>query len=318
MITDLPTSLDFQHAGLGFLNYSWDAAIELVRMGIYIGDPDNWRDGSELRMSAVFDVTNPDVADFWQSAQRHLATALALTQQGIELLLKAKISEVSPYLLLEGSWCKVPERDTAFADFRTIDSQDLIRVHNIVQSKRLPDDFKNRVNDLRQKRNKVFHSVDNRFEVTAKEVMFSIMDAVHHLVGERKWVSIRREAIESCPLTSMDNDSLDGTLAQEFAMVIKPFSPVDVHRFLGLKERGRRYLCYHCHRSSRDFDQMPDCRFAILNPNSSKSTSLYCFVCDEETRVKRTACRSEYCPGNVIEAEDRVCMTCGEDQSGPR
>jgi hypothetical protein len=301
MIIDVPTSNDFQQAGIGFLNHAWDAAIELVRLSLTFQDLDSW--GDEAR-------------DFWLSAQRPLATALALTQQGIELLLKARIAEVSPFLLLDSSWCKGHDQtDTPFSDFRTIDSQDLIRAHDTVQAKRLPDDFKNRINQLRKVRNAVFHTIDKRLQVTAKEVTFAILDAVHNLVAEMQWVSIRREAIQNSPLTAMADDYHHGILAQEFALIIDTFPPADVFRFVGLNKKQRRYLCYDCHRSCLDFDLPLKCSFAILRPNTPASTKLFCFVCGTETEVLRSPCSTGDCKGNVIHAEDDVCLTCWGDQS---
>ncbi|MCI0358588.1 MAG: hypothetical protein L0211_08900 [Planctomycetaceae bacterium] len=80
MITDVPTSDDFQQAGVGFLNLAWDTVYELAR------DSLNYQE---------WDYYGDEELEYWQAAQRPLATALALTQQGIELLLKAKIAEFS-------------------------------------------------------------------------------------------------------------------------------------------------------------------------------------------------------------------------------
>lgn len=162
MITDVPTADDFQQAGIGFLNLAWDAACELVRHSRYYQEFDYWGDEEQ---------------EYWNAAQRPLATALALTQQGIELLLKAKIAEVSPFLLLDSSWCRGHDKtDAPYSDFRTIDSQDLIRAHDSVQPNRLPDDFKNRVNELRKVRNSIFHTAGWRWRSAIAEAPGIVAD----------------------------------------------------------------------------------------------------------------------------------------------
>lgn len=300
MITDVPTADDFQQAAVGFLNLAWDAAYELVRHSFYFHEGDYWGDEEQ---------------EYWSSAQRPLATALALTQQGIELLLKARIAEVSPFLLLDSGWCRGHDKtDTPYSDFRTIDFQDLIRAHDSVQSDRLPDDFKNRVNALRKVRNSVFHTVDKRLRLTATDVLFAILDAVHYLVHPQQWIAIRRSAISASPTSSMDEDFHDGMLAQEVALIVDLFPHADVFRFLGLNKKQRRHLCYSCHRSSMDFNNPLECRFAVLRPNTAESTKLFCVVCNKETEVRRSSCSEAECKGNVIHSEEEVCLTCFKDQ----
>jgi hypothetical protein len=300
MITDVPTEIDFQQAGVGFLNLAWDAAYELV---IY------------TRHFREFDYWGDEEKEFWQSAQGNLATALALTQQGIELLLKARIAQVSPFLLLDSGWCKGHDKtDVSFSDFRTIDSQDLIRAHDTVQSNRLPDDFKRRVGELRTRRNAIFHTVDKRLQFTATDVLSAILDAVHNLIGPHRWTSLRRAAIAASPVNSLASDYHEGMLAQEVALVVDAFSPSDVFRFLGLNKKQRRYLCLACHQSCTDFDDPLECKFAVLRPNTPESTTVFCFVCNAETPVLRVACKAADCKGNVIHAEDAVCLSCLENQ----
>jgi hypothetical protein len=79
MITDLPTSQDFQESGIGFLNLAWESAIDLLL---------------ELKEWKVEGADELSCDEYWKAAHRPLATATALAQQGIELLLKAQIAEV--------------------------------------------------------------------------------------------------------------------------------------------------------------------------------------------------------------------------------
>jgi hypothetical protein len=93
MIVDVPTPDDFNASGTDFLNIAWGMIVDLsfdlkTRQELWSG----------------FDKV---ADDYWKAAQRPLATALSLVQQGTEFLLKGHIATVSPYLLLSGdpsSW----------------------------------------------------------------------------------------------------------------------------------------------------------------------------------------------------------------------
>lgn len=65
-----------------------------------------------------------------------LSSSLSLVQQAIEFFLKGAIVDTSPYLLIVDeprNWpagCSM--QDIPFANFRTLDAQDLPRVHDTV------------------------------------------------------------------------------------------------------------------------------------------------------------------------------------------
>jgi len=85
MIVDVPQPSDFEGAGLSMLNLGWDAVAALYR-DLENTDVDEWDDDGTV------------TEEYWKAARHPTAVALALVQQGIELLLMAKIAEVSPFL----------------------------------------------------------------------------------------------------------------------------------------------------------------------------------------------------------------------------
>lgn len=165
MIIDIPTFEDFESSGVIFLNIAWDSVHEIL-FTLDESEFEEWDDG---------DMSD----DFWASAQRPLITALSLVQQATELLLKGKIANVSPYLLIADdprNWPKGCDKtDVPFVDFRTIDAQDLIRVYNTVVGKRLDDSFIESYEHLRRVRNRIMHSVDKKFRTSPKEIIFTIL-----------------------------------------------------------------------------------------------------------------------------------------------
>jgi hypothetical protein len=83
MIRDIPKSTDFEGHGIDYLNLGWGTILEVL---CDFAAAEEWTGGVEPEMKA----------DFWSAAQRELATALSLIEQGAEFLLKAKICEISP------------------------------------------------------------------------------------------------------------------------------------------------------------------------------------------------------------------------------
>jgi len=86
MIINVPTQDDFASQGITFLNLGWDAIFSLL---LDYANAENW--------GAIVDDEHP--MTYWKAAQKPLATAAALAQQGSEFLLRARIAAVSPFLL---------------------------------------------------------------------------------------------------------------------------------------------------------------------------------------------------------------------------
>ena len=122
MIKDVPSSQDFFEAGIELFDFAWDTVSPL------------WTNLSEAEEEGV---DTAEVSEqYWAAAKRRLTTALAMTQQGVEFILKGKIAEISPHLLLAGSHDRWPSpyegHDLTFSQFKMVDAQDLIRLHDTV------------------------------------------------------------------------------------------------------------------------------------------------------------------------------------------
>lgn len=299
MITDIPDKEDFLQSGLSMLNLAWDA---VARLFIDLDYADLDAEGEEELTKKAY----------WKAAQHPISVALALAQQGIELLLKGRIAEVSPFLLLTGprdwpSGCN--DKDTPFADFRTIEAHELIRIHDAVVRERLSGSFKSQFENIRRLRNTVFHSVDKRLRPTAEDVLRVVLEAVHCLYEPRSWIRLRRDYLERTPnsiaYSSPGSELILITEALHAISILKPF---ETKKYLGFRKNRRRYICYTCALNCSDADLEP--KIAVLDPNSPDSTTLYCFVCDKHYAVVREKCTNAGCQGNVIDAEDRICLSC--------
>ena len=137
MIKDIPEADDFREAGLELFDFAWDIAAVL------------WTNLGEAINYGV-DVDESSEQQYWAAAKRRLTTALAMTQQGVEFFIKAQIAEISPYLLLIESPSKWPSPytnfDLSFTQFKTVDAQDLVKLHDTVCNVKLTKDFVNTFN----------------------------------------------------------------------------------------------------------------------------------------------------------------------------
>ncbi len=199
MIIDVPTGDDFKSAGIDFLNLAWDT---LISLSTKLKD-------AEYFYNVYYSDENEEVIDqlsseqYWKQAQRPLSTALSLIQQGTEFLLKGHIATVSPYLLILGDPSNYPskshERNIRFSEFKTIDAQDLVKVYNTVSTGRLPDNFRQRFEDLRSKRNIIMHTVDPELYIKTKNLFVEILEICHYLIEPNSWIKIRGQFIQNEP-----------------------------------------------------------------------------------------------------------------------
>lgn len=140
-----------------------------------------------------YQVDTHEVSDeYWGAAKRRLTTALAVAQQGVEFILKGKIAEVSPYLLLADSPDRWPSpygnKLITFSQFKTVDAQDLPRLHDIVQARTLPAEFKKEFDAVRAERNTISHSIDKNLQVHTSEVIEAILFFHSVLFSDANWV----------------------------------------------------------------------------------------------------------------------------------
>ncbi len=311
MIIDLPTEADFRAIGFQLLNMAWDTAATLLcdidEADYYEIDPDEFADDLEVKDA------------YWQAARTQLSTALAVAQQGSEFLIKARIAAVSPYLLIFSSPKDWPSccatKPTPFADFRTIDAQDLIRTNNTFSKTPISDEFIIEFEKLRRTRNSIIHSVNKHINVHITELLRAVLLINEHLGQSLQWTILRRKYLESTPKSKIYPGSYaDYRLVLEFSVVKEILSSSDLKRFFGFNEKHRTYICPHCNYDlTRDAEN--EAKTASLKPNNPTSTNIWCFVCRKDQEVERSACTQAECKGNVISSDWGQCLTCSADVS---
>ena len=298
MITDVPLPHDFFTSGWRFLDYGWSQAVELL---------------IDLRIQEDEDQPNSsDVQEFWGLGRHNLITSLALVQQGIELLLKGCIAEVSPYLLIQPRpWPgKCDERDTPFSEFRTIDAQDLIKVYDTVRENRLSENFKRKVDYLRKHRNMAFHGINKSITVEASQVLIAVFEAVENLNNRKKWLEIHKNFLENTPIarfTSLDYP-VKARMMKEMEIIVKEFTPEEVERYTGFRVKEKPYECPWCKRVAGKYGGKPSFAQIVIDKDAS-AESLYCFCCCENLETIKANCQVSDCDSTFLD-QDGVCLIC--------
>ncbi|HZF55994.1 MAG TPA: hypothetical protein VE093_45580 [Polyangiaceae bacterium] len=300
MITGIPTEVELNQAGLDYLNLAWNDVMHLL------GAEEDY-----ARLQSDVDYTDSDlVRAHWQRESRRLATCAALVHQGAEFLLKSRIAQVSPFLLLDGpsSWPgNAAQGDTDFSSFKTLDAQLLTRVHDTICPNRLPETFKQRFEEVRRRRNAVTHGLASSLIPPAEELLKDILEIVTTLVGEATWPKIRREYENSAPAPWSDyHGAIPCSLTAEWDQIIQLLKPAECRRYLGLDKKQLRFACPSC--SHHDLSPHPPIKIAVLMPNTPESRNLYCLACDGMSEIIREQCAR--CSGTVLN-EDYECLACG-------
>ncbi|WP_144113865.1 hypothetical protein [Paraburkholderia sp. BCC1886] len=304
MITNVPTSADYYTSGKELLNFAWDTTANLL---------------IEFDQADYYGYDEAEILDaYWVAAKRTLTTALTIVQQAVELIIKGRIVEVSPYLLISDFPSRWPSpydgRAVDFELFRTIDAQDLIRVHDTFADEAFDANFVEKFHNLRAVRNVVIHSAGKNVSVPVAEVIDSALYMHKALFPNESWFSIRREFLRRAPSSQFGADEFaTNTTCWEASIVVKLLPPAKVEAYLGIDTRQRLYLCPECLYDANT-DGGFDHKLAVLRPKAPGSTNLYCPVCDQTHSVVRKNCTKADCPGSVIAEEYKRCLTCSSWQ----
>lgn len=313
MITEIPTPADFHAAGLNQLYLAWEITIHAIS-GLEALKTNN-RD-------SAFELAEAEESEglFWAKSQPELANAYALVQQAMEMALKGRIAATSPYLLIAREpkdWPKdVDKRDVPFSEFRTVDSADLIRLHNTFFSPPLDDNFKNFWDGVRRDRNRLMHSIPSiTFEPTT--LVQIILKVAQTLFDEVRWPQrlLDMETNGKRSAYWYHDDHSQSIVMQQIDLAIRHLKPAEQRMFFGFDSKKRAYLCPLCiSYVDRDFrSSLP--ALAQLKTKNSNEKIIKCTVCEAETNVERQNCKNSICEANVI--CDNICLTCLWEQDCP-
>lgn len=217
-------------------------------------------------------------------------------QQGVELILKGKITYISPYLLITDSPSKWPspykDNEISFSQFRTLDAQDLIKVHDIFADAKISDEFTKLYNSLREKRNAIMHSVDNNLNIEVNEIIKNILAVHNSLFLNENWAQERynflNKSLDSILSGELDNNM--NIICREMSLVYKLLSPSCIKKYFNINKKNNLYFCPKCYESANyDADDF-NYKLAGLISKKEDETTLFCPVCNISHEIRRNKC----------------------------
>lgn len=301
MIKNIPTEEELLSACKELLDTAWEVVAALLRT----------LDEAKTYLSTV---AERDVEEYWLSAKRQLTTSLSIVQQAVELGLKGKIAAISPFLLIGDPPQKWPKEVTAgngdFLKLRTIDAQDLVRVHNTFAKVPLQQVFVDRFNELREKRNIIVHTSGDKISVKVMDVIDSILFMHKHFFPTEHWGVNRLAFLDAAPGVSLWGDDYSvNTVSHEVGILLDTLSRSQVKSYFDIDKRARRYRCPNCFDNAcRDVDF--EDKLAVLELSAATPDRLRCPACNQTSEVIRKKCTCAGCKGNVI-SQEHQCLTCG-------
>lgn len=309
MITEIPSPIAFQTAGLNQLYLAWQIAMQAI------ADYEEVKEYAHLEE----DEHKEAAAAYWEKSQPALANAFGLIQQAMEMALKGRIASVSPFLLIArdpATWpAGVDSRPVAFSEFRTLDAADLIKVLNAVSDFPLNAEFKKFWHEVRRDRNKIMHSVTVKSFQPATLVRI-LLTVAHNLFADIRWPQrlLDMEANGKYAAYGLDENQ-HNIVMNQISIAISYLTPALARKFFDYSMRRRSYLCPHCYDHSNQDWQWDWPRLAQFKSRLPRQLKLHCIVCDITTEIERASCSDTDCRGDVI--YDNKCLTCLTEQDSP-
>jgi hypothetical protein len=306
MITNVPTSEALHASALRAFFETWSLVLRIATEFDEVYRPDDG-DWTEER------------TQYLSGCQRDLQTALSSMQLASELALKARIAEVSPYLLLIGGRPTLSSKPSNidFADFRTLDAQDLPAAVNCYTAPPLTDQFLQDYKEIRSLRNKVVHlgSVDRHFN--PDDLLARMARQFAELWPQRRWLVERLKhanGVRHAFFHDGKYSSAEGEVFSELDQTFSRFGKTLFKQLIGFEKSARRYLCAACLSNSEARNvglDLNTCRAAVLTPEGGK---VKCAMCQGEFDITRVKCTDADCKGDVCyDAPDDapICLSCG-------
>jgi hypothetical protein len=254
MIIDVPDHEELGETAIGWLNLAWEITIEaLAKFQENLGYLEQQRD------------ENPEESPleaYWHQKRYRLNNAIALLQQSIELLLKARIAETSPYLLLVGdpqSWPKVNKvSEVSFSEFRTLDASQLCRAVTIATHTLLHPDFSSFFERIRTQRNKIAHLNAGNARVEAHKILVDILTGYRFLFPTGNWIEFRKKYMistgEYSPVSDYGEDFTHSNFLYELTAAVSSLENQYTKAFFGYDKKKKGLLCPNCKSLQTNWD----------------------------------------------------------------
>ncbi|MBR1165878.1 hypothetical protein [Bradyrhizobium liaoningense] len=315
MIKNIPTADELLLVSLRLYFKAWGDLASIIT---------EWAEYGEWATKTLEEDEAADVQAGWQkyigAAQSDLQSIFTLIQQSQEIGLKARICEVSPYLLLKRIDIKPSDGENGvwdFTDFPTLDASELVRVHNMFCSTTLSKDFQAKYEEIRRGRNKISHLGIFRQNIEPLAIIDILQLHYSELYPWRRWMEDRLHfaALGKWADFSFDSNFDERTgLYTELWHLLPELSESQFKWLMGHERREERFICHQCGYHAQ---------LGHTNPYASDVPTAYpvgddrvrCVICDKEYPIRRAApclvndCKCEW--QSALEGFEGLCMKCG-------
>lgn len=338
MIIDIPTRDEFEKSALDLMNTAWSQVSELLiefndlapliegSLRIDIA-PEIRPDGHNYISYASDESITRNTEAYWKASRQTMLIALTLVQQAVEFFIKGRLVSISSHLLIDMSTSTLPkqctQQDIPFSSFKTIDAQDLIKIHDTVYPDRFDDGFKTWYTNMRTLRNKIIHIVANEIQVSPEQILEDILYIQQYFVPSSDWITERINYLLRTPANSIDFLQQDAEFVYQHVMrqvygeleaIIKKLQPSIIKKYLGYDKTRHALYCPSCYKilSAHDYfdadNEEPLKAFQTINRTSD---DYKCFVCSLNRRMVFHEKSCEECGERLINPDDGICLACG-------
>ncbi len=262
-----------------------------------------------------------DPADVWEYRIGDLSTSLILIFQAIEAVMKGRVCQTSPLLLLDlkrTEWPTLPgTSDRDFTQLYTINGEALLRTYfSVIKPTRESHHLVSFIEEIRVARNRIVHGPARDY-LDPEYLIICILQTFTYFFGKGSWWTSYQDQMINNPVNKDVNSGYQESWFQyRLDYVESVLEPADFRKHFSLNLNSRRYYCPHFLSQSRESDI--ESKWALLIPQGkSRTTEVHCVNCNRQFPVSRVKCVIEECKGDVIHSDEkhRVCLTCGNRQN---
>lgn len=318
MIDNLPTGESLNNVALRIYFSAWNDVVEIqtsfaLRFDRYAE-----------HMEKAIEEWPKEWVEYVEASQADLQSACSLLQQSMELALKARICEVSPYLLLMNSGMRfsTAAKTVDFTELKTLDAVELPGAVNTLTDRPVSDEFVTTYKDLRSLRNKIMHLGEAKATLKPEDVIRLALKLYSSMWSERAWLADRLEFAGQTRTAWLHDGKYTSThmeVLEEWPFDLNLMTKGEFKALFGRKKSKRRYLCHPCIDAGST-------RYAAESKHNwgtahldDGGTSVTCLMCRGTFAIERKPCL--HCEADVIAANgdeyDGHCHSCGEPFDEP-
>jgi hypothetical protein len=315
VIKNTPTADELRLVSLRLYFKAWADTTNIIT---------EWAEYGEWAAESQEEDEETDTRAGWEqyiaAAQSDLQGIFTLIQQSQEIGIKARICEVSPFLLLKRTDVRPTDGEQNvwdFTDFPTLDASELVRVHNMFCSTVLSKEFQAKYEEIRRGRNKISHLGIYKQNLEPLEIIEILQLHFSELYPGRRWMEDRLHfaALGKWADFTFDSDFSERTgLFNELYHLLPELEDEQFKWLMGHDRSEEAFICHECGYRAGLGNTNPYPR-EVPTAYKVSNDRVKCVICDESSPITPAAscpvtnCGCEW--QSALEGHVGLCMKCG-------